>query len=159
MKLPFEDQSFDIILNEAMLTMLSYQIKEKVLNEYYRVLKPNGIILTHDIAIINRQEAPTIIDELSNAINMKVTPLSPEDCIFYQEAVFSNIESKAGPLSLMTPIGMIRDEGLLGTLKIIKNALKPTNRKMFIKIFKTMRKHKKNMNYIVHAIRKYIVKV
>ena len=56
MKLPFEDQSFDIILNEAMLTMLPYQIKEKVLNEYYRVLKPNGIILTHDIAIINRQE-------------------------------------------------------------------------------------------------------
>ena len=29
MKLPFEDQSFDIILNEAMLTMLPYQIKEK----------------------------------------------------------------------------------------------------------------------------------
>ncbi|MCQ9903604.1 hypothetical protein L6D11_16285, partial [Staphylococcus aureus] len=25
---------------------------------------------------------------------------------------------------------------------------------MFIKMFKTMRKHKKNMNYIVHAIRK-----
>ena len=54
----------------------------------------------------------------------------------------------------MTPIGMIRDEGLLGTLKIIKNALKPTNRKMFIKMFKTMRKHKKNMNYIVHAVKK-----
>ena len=42
----------------------------------------------HDIAIINRQEAPTVIDELSNSINMKVTPLSPEDCILYQEAVF-----------------------------------------------------------------------
>lgn len=155
MKLPFEDKSFDIILNEAMLTMLPYHIKEKVLNEYYRVLKPNGIILTHDIAIINRQEAPTVIDELSNAINMKVTPLSPEDWYqLYQEAGFSNIKSKVGPLSLMTPIGMIRDEGLLGTLKIIKNALKLTNRKMFIKMFKTMRKHKKNMNYIVHAIRK-----
>lgn len=96
MKLPFEDQSFDIILNEAMLTMLPYQIKEKVLNEYYRVLKPNGIILTHDIAIINRQEAPTVIDELSNAINMKVTPLSPEDWYqLYQEVGFSNIESKS----------------------------------------------------------------
>ena len=52
---------------------------------------------------------------------MKVTPLSPEDWYqLYQEAGFSNIESKVGPLSLMTPIGMIRDEGLLGTLKIIK---------------------------------------
>ena len=95
MKLPFEDQSFDIILNEAMLTMLPYQIKEKVLNEYYRVLKPNGIILTHDIAIINRQEAPTVIDELSNAINMKVTPLSPEDWYqLYQEVGFQILSLK-----------------------------------------------------------------
>lgn len=45
MKLPFEDQSFDIILNEAMLTMLPYPVKEKVLKEYYRVLKPNGLYL------------------------------------------------------------------------------------------------------------------
>ena len=43
----------------------------------------------HDIAIINRQEAPTVIDELSNAINMKVTPLSPEDWYqLYQKLVF-----------------------------------------------------------------------
>ena len=52
----------------------------------------------------------------------------------------------------MTPIGMIRDEGLW-YVKNYKNALKPTNRKMFIKMFKTMRKHKKNMNYIVHAVK------
>lgn len=50
----------------------------------------------------------------------------------------------------MSPIGMIRDEGFFGTIKIIKNALKPQHRSMF----KTMRKHKKNMNYIVHAIKK-----
>ena len=52
----------------------------------------------------------------------------------------------------MTPIGMIRDEGPW-YVKNYKNALKPTNRKMFIKMFKTMRKHKKNMNYIVHAVK------
>ncbi|OHR80446.1 SAM-dependent methyltransferase [Staphylococcus sp. HMSC34C02] len=155
MKLPFEDQSFDIILNEAMLTMLPYPIKEKVLKEYYRVLKPNGVILTHDIAIINRQNTETVIDELSQAINMKVTPLTPESWYqLYQEAGFSNIESQIGPLSLMTPIGLMRDEGLLGTLTIIKNALKPSNRKMFFTMFKTMRRHKKNMNYIVHAVKK-----
>ena len=93
-----------------------------MLNEYYRVLKPNGIILTHNIAIINRQEATTVIDELSNAINMKVTPLSPEDWYqLYQEAGFQILSLKY-PLSLMTPIGMIRDEGLLGTLKLLKRS-------------------------------------
>lgn len=41
-KLPFDDNQFDIVLNEAMLTMLPIAIKEKALREYYRVLKPGG---------------------------------------------------------------------------------------------------------------------
>lgn len=77
--LPFENNSFDIILNEAMLTMLPNNIKKKVLHEYYRVLKPNGILLTHDIAIINRLKENEVIEELSQAIHVKVTPLTPEN--------------------------------------------------------------------------------
>lgn len=42
-KLPFDDNQFDIVLNEAMLTMLPIAIKEKALREYYRVLKPGGV--------------------------------------------------------------------------------------------------------------------
>ncbi|WP_149808084.1 class I SAM-dependent methyltransferase, partial [Listeria monocytogenes] len=34
-KLPFEDEQFDIVVNEAMLTMLPITIKEKALREYY----------------------------------------------------------------------------------------------------------------------------
>lgn len=34
-KLPFDDNQFDIVLNEAMLTMLPIAIKEKALREYY----------------------------------------------------------------------------------------------------------------------------
>lgn len=154
-KLPFEDNSFDIILNEAMLTMLPIAMKEKVLQEYYRVLKPNGILLTHDIAIVNRPLKEQVITELSDAINVKVTPLTTEHWYqLYQSAGFSTIESHTGTLSLMSPPGMIRDEGFVGTLKIIKNTLKPANRTMFFRMFKTMRKHKNNMNYIVHAVRK-----
>ncbi|MCI2774833.1 class I SAM-dependent methyltransferase [Staphylococcus petrasii] len=154
-KLPFENNSFDIILNEAMLTMLPIAMKEKVLQEYYRVLKPNGILLTHDIAIVNRPLKEQVITELSDAINVKVTPLTTEHWYqLYQSAGFSTIESHTGTLSLMSPPGMIRDEGFVGTLKIIKNALKSANRPMFFRMFKTMRKHKNNMNYIVHAVRK-----
>lgn len=108
-------------------------------------------MLTHDIAIINRLKENEVIEELSQAIHVKVTPLTPENWYqLFQNAKFTSIESKIGPLSLMSPIGMIRDEGFFGTIKIIKNALKPQHRSMF----KTMRKHKKNMNYIVHAIKK-----
>lgn len=153
--LPFDDNSFDIILNEAMLTMLPLSVKEKVLQEYSRVLKPNGVLLTHDIAIVNREQEALVVSELSDAINVKVTPLKPEHWYqLYQDAGFTNVQSNMGPLSLMTPCGMIRDEGLLGTLNIIKNALKPSNRPMFVNMFKTMSTHKNDMNYIVHAVRK-----
>lgn len=155
MNLPFEDEQFDIILNEAMLTMLPIKAKEQALKEYYRVLKPGGVVLTHDIAIINIDSKDEIIQNLSDAINIKVTPLPTAEWYkLYKEAGFNNIKSKVGALTLMTPSGMIRDEGVLGTLKIIKNALKKENRSMFIKMFKTMKRYKADMNYIVHAVRK-----
>ncbi len=39
MKLPFPDNSFDIIINEAMLTILRGEAKIKAIKEYLRVLK------------------------------------------------------------------------------------------------------------------------
>ncbi len=44
-KLPFDDNQFDIVLNEAMLTMLPIAIKEKALREYYRVFKAWGYLV------------------------------------------------------------------------------------------------------------------
>ncbi len=59
-----------------------------------------------------------------------------------------------GPMSLMTPKGLIYDEGIVGTIKIIKNALKKENRPMFCKMFKTMTKLRKDMNYITFVAKK-----
>jgi ubiquinone/menaquinone biosynthesis C-methylase UbiE len=56
--LPFEDQTFDAVLNEAMLTMLPNKDKEKALQEYHRVLKPGGRLGTHDLTYL-RQKSPT----------------------------------------------------------------------------------------------------
>ena len=44
MKLPYEDASFDIVINEAMLTMQADQAKKKCVMEYLRVLKPEGLL-------------------------------------------------------------------------------------------------------------------
>lgn len=129
--------------------------KEKALAEYYRVLKPGGILLTHDIAILAPEDTAHVQKQLSDAINVKVTPLPVADWTqLYKEAGFKNIDSKIGSMSLMTPSGMIRDEGILGTMKIIRNALKKENRPMFTAMFKAMNQLKARMNYIVFAARK-----
>ena len=121
MNLPFEDEQFDIILNEAMLTMLPLKAKVQALREYYRVLKPGGILLTHDIAIINLAQKEEIVENLSSAINVKVTPLPTAEWYqLFKDSRFSQIESHIGELTLMTPAGMLYDEGLFGTMKIVK---------------------------------------
>ncbi|AVQ33891.1 class I SAM-dependent methyltransferase [Staphylococcus muscae] len=155
MNLPFDDNSFDIVLNEAMLTMLPVKAKQQALNEYYRVLKPGGVLLTHDIVIQVPSKETEIINDLSQAINVNVSPQLKEKWHeLYCQAGFDNIETQHGPMTLMTPKGMIYDEGVKGTLKIVKNAMKKENRPMFIRMFKTFKRHKDGLNYIVHAAHK-----
>ena len=38
MKLPYNDNSFDIVINEAMLTMQTDKGKAKCMDEYYRII-------------------------------------------------------------------------------------------------------------------------
>ena len=70
--------SFDVVINEAMLAMLIGEDKERALKEYSRVLKPGGVLLTHDVVF--REEDPKVQHELmaglSKAINVHVEPLT-----------------------------------------------------------------------------------
>ena len=138
-----------------MLTMLPMKAKQQAVAEYFRVLKPGGILLTQDVAVMNDDKEKEVIQHLSSAINVNVTPLTPEHWTqLYKEAGFSSVHNHYEPMTLMTPKGMIYDEGIFGTIKIIKNALKKDNRSMFKRMFITFKNHKSDLNYIVHAATK-----
>lgn len=150
LKLPFEDNTFDIVINEAMLTMLDDRSKHKALNEYYRVLKPGGKLLTHDISLTDHVES-----QLSQTIKMKVAPLTVEDWLtHYQSVGFKKTDQRTGKMSLMSPIGLIRDEGFIGAVRIIKNGLKTENRKQFLSMSRFFRHQQKNLRYIVNCAEK-----
>ena len=151
-KLPFEAESFDVVINEAMLTMFPYASKQKALTEYYRVLKPGGILLTHDVSLI--QDDPKLVTHLGQTINVHATPLTKENWedLFYQQGF--SVTSKVGPMSLMSPTGMLKDEGLLGTLKIVKNGVKKENRARFKAMHRLFSTNKNNFNYIAIVSRK-----
>lgn len=153
MKLPYEDNSFDIVINEAMLTMQSDKGKAKCLDEYYRVLKPGGVLLTHDVMLKQRDE--DLRQELSRAINVNVGPLTEGSWLqLARSHKFEQVETFVGDMTLMSPKGMIYDEGLGGALKIIRNALKKDNRPQFVKMFKMFKKNKKKLGFIAMAARK-----
>ena len=148
-KLPFADNSFDVVINEAMLTMYADKTKARLLNEYFRVLKPGGRLLTHDIMLVDPENSQDVMAQIHNAINVNAQPMSHDEWInLFSTIGFINIKSEHAAMTLMSPRGMITDEGFLGAIKIIGNALHKQNRPQFIQMFKTFRKNKKYLNYI-----------
>ena len=156
-RLPFEDGSFDIVLNEAMLTMLPLDAKKNAVSEYLRVLKPGGILLTHDVVLNTNDEADSkrVLEQLRDAIHIKVTPLTASGWQqLFRQAGFEKTEAISGEMSLLSPKGLIHDEGFFGALKIIRNALKPENRETFGKMFRTFNHPEKKLGFIAVSSQK-----
>lgn len=147
--LPFADNSFDIVINEAMLTMYANKAKAHLLKEYFRVLKPGGKLLTHDIMLLDPDNSEEIIKRMRQAINVNAEPISYNQWHdLFSSIGFINIKSQHNAMTLMSPKGMITDEGILGTMKIIRNALRQENRQQFFKMFKTFRNNRNQLHYI-----------
>ncbi|MBM7540284.1 methyltransferase domain-containing protein [Amphibacillus cookii] len=148
LNLSYPAQSFDIIINEAMLTMLGDKQKQKALSEYYRVLKPGGILLTHDVHLVDGT-SNEIIKNLQQAIHV---PANPYDKLgwteLFETAGFNELDTLTGPMSLLSPIGMIRDEGIFRTLKITRNAFKKDNYRYFKKMYRFFRENKASLGFI-----------
>ncbi|MGC6408988.1 class I SAM-dependent methyltransferase [Bisgaard Taxon 45] len=148
MKLPFADNSFDIVINEAMLTMLPIEAKKRAIREYWRVLKPDGFLLTHDVMLVGENHQQ-VLAQLREAINVTVTPLTKAGWkSLFRECGFRNIDAYSGEMTLLSPKGLIYDEGVLGTFRVIKNALKSENREQFKRMFKTFNDPQNKLNFI-----------
>ncbi|MDO5707878.1 MAG: methyltransferase domain-containing protein [Andreesenia angusta] len=148
MDLPFEDETFDIVINEAMLTMMNDISKEKCIKEYYRVLKKGGKLLTHDICIENISE--DFLREMRAILNIPVAPLPLKSWLEkYENAGFEKIDYKIGELKFLSEEGLLRDEGKEGFERIMENAMKPENIERFSKMRDFFDKDDLEFNYIV----------
>ncbi|EMB53193.1 TPA: class I SAM-dependent methyltransferase [Streptococcus mutans] len=148
MKLPFPDDSFDIIINEAMLTMLRGDAKAKAIKEYLRVLKPSGRLLTHDVSFTEERMEEQLAS-LRQTINANVEPLHVDQWQkLFEEQGFSSVKLSYGKMTLMSIPGMIKDEGLGGMLRITYRGLKKENRQQFLKMYRFFNKAGKDLTYI-----------
>lgn len=148
-KLPFPDNSFDVVINEAMLTMYAHKAKAKLVSEYYRVLKPGGRLLTHDIMFTHDALKHPQHEALEGVVKSNVSPMSHAEWEgLFASAGFSRVATQHGEMSLMSPRGLIRDEGLPRALKIALNGLRSSNRQRFLGMFRFFRAHRADLNYI-----------
>lgn len=155
-KLPFADEAFDVVINEAMLTMYVDKAKSRLINEYYRVLKPGGHLLTHDIMFTHEHLEAVRQTQLEDVVKSNVSPMTRTawKALFVANG-FQSVNTHHGEMSLMSPSGLIRDEGLTGTAKILFNGLRTReNRTRFLGMFRFFRRHRHQLNYIACSSRK-----
>lgn len=156
-ELPFEDESFDVVLNEAMLTMLVRSGKEMAVSEYFRVLRPGGVLLTHDVVMVEEspEEQKRIIKELSLAVNVPVQPLTRGGWReLFAGAGFVSTDVLTGRMTLMSIGGMLHDEGFINAIRVMRNGMKSENRVMFAGMRTVFMNREKQMGFIAAASRK-----
>lgn len=152
-KLPFEDESFDVVINEAMLTMLSQKDKERAVAEYYRVLKKGGILLTQDV-VLKGVVAPAVIKLLQKVIHVPAQPLSEAKWReLFEKAGFAS-EVKTGEMTLLSEEGLLRDEGAENKERILRNAEHDANREQFEEMREFFEKQKDRLHYIAVVSKK-----
>lgn len=152
--LPFDNESKDFIIGEAMLSMQPKNVKEKIFSEVYRVLKNNGQYCIHELVIepkdIDPNIAAQIAKDLSQRIKVSVQFHTIDGWVALLEAAgFKVINYKILPMHLLEPKRLIQDEGLRGALKFIFNVLTHKQaRKRLLNLKKTFKKHNQHLNAI-----------
>lgn len=149
-KLPFPDEHFDIVINEAMLTMLDDRHKKLALSEYFRVLKLGGTLLTHDVrqVTLNKEE----IHQLQKVLHIPALPLTLESWIaLFEDSGFKDIQYDTAPMTLFSAQGLETDEGRERVQEIFAKAMQDENRDQFIEMMDFFRSPSVNENlyYIV----------
>ena len=92
---------------------------------------------------------------LYREINISVFPLPQNEWKeLFSEIGFTIVNFLQDELTLMDPKGMITDEGLTNTLRILKNGLKSENRAQFIKMKTKFSKLEKDLNFICFVNKK-----
>lgn len=148
-QLPFGDNSFDVVINEAMLTLYPDSAKAQLIQEYLRVLKPGGRLLTHDMAL---KTTLARCEPLHQAVHVNAQPMLKEAwAALFRRAGFRQVCAKSGSMTLLSLRGLLYDEGPGGTLKIIHNGLKKENRQQFLHMCYRFRRQRHQLNYIAVA--------
>lgn len=115
LSLPFEDSRFDVLINEAMLTAFTPEMRTQALAEFSRVLKLGGVLVTHDLLHIEPQSTLTDNEIPAEQLDEKRWRS------YYEASPFEIMEMKTGDLRLFSFIGILQDEGIAGLIRILQN--------------------------------------
>lgn len=143
------DASADVVLAEGVLTIQSEQGKADIMAEGFRLLRPGGRYLLHELSV--KDDAATGGDKaairaaLAHAMHVSARPKTIQDWRDMLQAQGFVIEEQfTSPLALLEPRRVISDEGFVRALKFFRNVLRDKKtRTRVMHMAKTMRAHKR----------------
>lgn len=142
-------EQFDFVLAEAILTMQSAPGKTKILASVRDRLKPGGLFLSHELLVNNHEQE--IHQALAQTIRVNSTPLSVAGWINACSTAGLQVQQhRIGPMQLLNPIQMLRDEGLPGTTKILWNILtQPRLRRRILAMRQVFQQYRTDLGHIL----------
>lgn len=122
------DQCSDKVFGEAILTMQSDKIKQRIVEQAYRILAPNGLYAIHELGLqpdtIAEETKAELQQALAQAIRVNARPLTVVEWQqLLGEAGFDIIHTETAPMHLLEPKRLLADEGWLRSLQIGVNIL------------------------------------
>jgi SAM-dependent methyltransferase len=149
-RLPFPDSTFDAVVAEAVITMLPPDQKRTTLAEACRVLRPGGRLVIHELAWCT-DSARTLRQGLVKTIQHAAWPLTDQEWReLCTDVGLRPAEAQTGPMSLLSPRGLLRDEGFGGVAGMAWNLLRSAAaRKRFGEMAGFFRRHRASFHYIV----------
>lgn len=118
-----------VVYGEAMLSMQTAAQKSRIVREAFRVLQPGGRYAIHELGLTPNTLAENVKDdvmwELSAALCVGARPLTVSEwrAVLEAEGFEVQVEERA-PMHLLEPRRLIRDEGIVGVLRILVNVLR-----------------------------------
>ncbi len=153
------DACADVVVGEAMLTMQTDRGKRAIITEAVRLLRPGGRSAIHELGLtsddIDEAAADGIRQELARTIRVNARPLT--------EAEWRALLTDAGlvvdrvdtaPMALLQLRRNIADEGVVGTLRIVRNVLRDADaRRRVLAMRKTFTRNADSMTGIALVAR------
>ena len=154
------DESADVVVGEAMLSMQGEKAKRAIMGEAARILRPGGRYVIHELAMrpdsIPEEPATEIRRALARAINVNARPLTVADWRRALEEVGLVVEeTRIAPMALLKPGRMIADEGVLGALRIMRNVARDKDlRERVTTMARTFKKYDRHLCGVAIVARK-----
>ena len=154
------DESADVVVGEAMLSMQGEKAKRAIMSEAARILRPGGRYVIHELAMrpdaIPEEPATEIRRALARAINVNARPLTVADWRRALEEVGLVVEeTRTAPMALLKPGRMIADEGVRGALRIMRNVARDKDlRERVTTMARTFKKYDRNLCGVAIVARK-----